>query len=143
LLVATGRREEALTAYQKSLAIREKLAAADPGNSDWQRDLSISHNKIGDVLVGAGRREEALAAYHKALAISEKLAAADPGNTEWQIDLVVSLHRIASAGEAKEVNLARALSILQRLDAVDALSPMQKSWIPDIEEQLKKIKARY
>ena len=41
--------------YRASLAICERLAAADPGNAGWQRDLSVSHNKIGDVLVGAGR----------------------------------------------------------------------------------------
>jgi hypothetical protein len=26
-------------------------AARDPANTEWQRDLSVSHLKIGDVLV--------------------------------------------------------------------------------------------
>ena len=92
--MASGTTEEALAAYRRSLAIREKLAAADPGNTEWQRDLSVSHNKIGDVLLAAGRREEALAAYRRSLAIRETLAAADPGNTEWQRDLSVSHDKI-------------------------------------------------
>ncbi len=32
----------------------EKLAAADPGNAGWQRDLSVSLNKIGDVRQAQG-----------------------------------------------------------------------------------------
>ncbi len=32
----------ALKAYQDSLAIGQKLAAQDPGNAGWQRDLSVS-----------------------------------------------------------------------------------------------------
>ena len=96
-----GRREEALAAYRRSLAIAEKLAAADPGNTEWQRDLSVSHDRIGDVLVAAGRREEALAAYRRSLAIREKLAAADPGNTEWQRDLSVSHDRIGDVLAAR------------------------------------------
>jgi hypothetical protein len=42
VLMAAGRREEALAEYRESVAIREKLAAADPGNARWQRDLSVS-----------------------------------------------------------------------------------------------------
>ena len=42
------------TTYQASLDIRARLAAADPANTDWQRDLSVSHNKLGDVAAAAG-----------------------------------------------------------------------------------------
>ena len=48
-----GRRRR-LAAYRKSLAIAETLARRDPANTEWQRDLSVSHNKIGDVLVAQG-----------------------------------------------------------------------------------------
>jgi len=36
------------------LGIAEALAARDPANTEWQRDLSVSHNKIGDVLLAQG-----------------------------------------------------------------------------------------
>jgi hypothetical protein len=29
-------------------------AVADPANTEWQRDLSVSHNRLGDVAVAAG-----------------------------------------------------------------------------------------
>jgi hypothetical protein len=40
-----------LKAYRDGLAIADRLAKADPGNAGWQRDLSVSYNKVGDVLV--------------------------------------------------------------------------------------------
>ena len=94
MLVAEGEREGALTAYRAGLAIAEILARRDPGNTEWQRDLSVSHNKIGDVLVAAGEREGALNSYRAGLAIAETLARRDPGNTEWQRDLSVSHNNI-------------------------------------------------
>jgi hypothetical protein len=42
-----GDRAGALAAYRKALAIDEALAVKDPGNTQWQRDLSISHDRIG------------------------------------------------------------------------------------------------
>jgi hypothetical protein len=47
-----GDLQAALASYQASLAIRERLAKADPGNASRQHDLSVSHNKIGDVCAG-------------------------------------------------------------------------------------------
>ena len=32
----------------------ERLAKSDPDNAGWQRDLSVSYNKVGDVLESAG-----------------------------------------------------------------------------------------
>jgi hypothetical protein len=58
--VAYGDLEEADAAYRACLAIRERLAAADPSNAGWQRDLSVSQNKVGDVLL---RPEESWRAF--------------------------------------------------------------------------------
>ena len=52
--VAQGDLPGALSAYEAALAIAERLAAADPGNANWQRDLAVSHNKLGDVRVAQG-----------------------------------------------------------------------------------------
>ena len=74
---AQGDLAAALTSYQASLAIRERLAKADPGNAGWQRDLSVSQNKIGDVQQAQGDLAAALTSYQASLAISERLAKAD------------------------------------------------------------------
>ena len=60
---AQGKRDAALKAYQDGLTIHTKLAAQDPRNSDWQRDLSISHNKIGGVLEAQGKRSVMASGY--------------------------------------------------------------------------------
>jgi hypothetical protein len=73
--------------YQASLDIAERLAAADSANSGWQRDLSVSHERLGDVAVDAGDLATARDHYQASLDIRERLAAANPANTGWQRDL--------------------------------------------------------
>jgi tetratricopeptide (TPR) repeat protein len=94
VLVAQGDGPGALAAYQAGLAIAEGLAKRDPANTGWQRDLSVSQERIGDVLVAQGDGPGALAAYQAGLAIREGLAKRDPANTEWQRDLSVSHNKI-------------------------------------------------
>ncbi|MFZ2139980.1 MAG: hypothetical protein WAV78_24145 [Xanthobacteraceae bacterium] len=49
MLVAQGDLTAALQAYRDSLAIAERLAKADRSNTQWQRDLAISHSKSASV----------------------------------------------------------------------------------------------
>ena len=91
-----GNLDAARTAYQASLDIAQRLAAADPANTEWQRDLSVSRNKLGDVARAAGDLATARGHYRASLDIRERLAAADPANTEWQRDLEFVRQRIRS-----------------------------------------------
>jgi hypothetical protein len=63
--------------YRDRHAIADRLAKADPGNAGWQRDLSVSYEKIGDVLVAQGNLPEALKSYRDRHAIADRLAKAD------------------------------------------------------------------
>ena len=40
----------ALAAYREPLQVSRRLAEAHPSNAGWQRDLSVSHNKVDDIL---------------------------------------------------------------------------------------------
>jgi hypothetical protein len=128
-----------LTAYRRSLGIREGLAARDPENTGWQRDLSVSHIKIADVLVAQGDGPGALTAYRRSLGIREGLAARDPENAEWQVDLAVSLSRVGtSATESvgdRRGYLLRGLGILVRLREQGRLHASQ-DWIGWFEKRL-------
>ncbi len=68
--VAEGDRAGALQAYEESLEIARRLAAADPGNAGWARDLIVSNVKL--------RRWPITAPWYEALrgglAIAEDLA---------------------------------------------------------------------
>ena len=94
VLVAQGDLGGALTSYRDSLAISDRLAKSDPGNAGWQRDLSVSYEKVGNVLVAQGDLGGALTSYRDSLAIRDRLAKSDPGNAGWQRDLSVSFNKV-------------------------------------------------
>jgi tetratricopeptide (TPR) repeat protein/pimeloyl-ACP methyl ester carboxylesterase len=103
-----GDLKAALKSYSDSLAIAERLAASDPGNAGWQRELSVSYEKVGNVQVAQGDLKAALKSYSDSLAIFERLAASDPGNAGWQRDLSVSNERLGDVFVAQG-NLQAAL----------------------------------
>jgi tetratricopeptide (TPR) repeat protein len=79
---------------EASLGIRDRLSKTDPGNAGWQRDVSVSHNRIGDVLRAQGNLPAALDVFKTSLSIAERLSKSDPGNAGWQRDLSVSHSKI-------------------------------------------------
>ncbi len=85
--MAAGHLHAARKSFEQSLAIAERLAKADPNNSEWQRDLSVSYNKVGGVLARQNQRQEALQYLQKSLAIRERLVKLDPTNAQWKNDL--------------------------------------------------------
>ena len=91
---AQGDLAAALTSYQASHAIFGHLAQADPGNAGWQRDLSSSHIKIGEVQQAQGDLPAALTSYQASHDICDRLAKADPSNAGSQHDLAASHSKI-------------------------------------------------
>ena len=137
-----GQLDEASDAYQISHMLAQKLAASDPKNSDWQRVLSVSFNKVAGILEVQGEREQALAQYTQSLAIREKLAASDPKNSDWQRDLSVSYEKVAGILEAQgepEQALAlytKSLAIREKLAASD---PKNSDWQSDLSVNYEKV----
>ena len=137
MLVAQGRLEEAKTAFEASLNIAKALAEADPGNAGWRRDLSVSHNKIGDVLVAQGRLEEAKTAFEASLRIAKALAEADPGNAGWRRDLIVSYVKMSETFSADAATwLRRALQIAHDLESTGRLAPRDAWMVADLRKRL-------
>ncbi|MEL7481312.1 MAG: tetratricopeptide repeat protein, partial [Pseudomonadota bacterium] len=91
----------ALASFQARLEIAQRLAVQDGGNTGWQRDLSVSHDRIGDVQRAQGDVTGALASYQAGLEIAERLAAQDGGNAGWQAGLAVSHGRLGQVQLAK------------------------------------------
>ena len=48
----TGNPDEARRLFQQGLTIAERLAAQDPGNVGFQRDLAISRSKLANLARG-------------------------------------------------------------------------------------------
>ncbi|WP_439924312.1 tetratricopeptide repeat protein [Nitrobacter sp. JJSN] len=100
----------------------EQLLRTDPHNAGWQRDLSVSHDRIGDVLVAQGKLPEALKSFRDGLAIRERLASADSGNAERQRDLSLSHEKIGDV-LAVQGKLPEALeSFRNQLTAAERLA---------------------
>ena len=115
--------------------IAQALAARDPGNTQWQRDLSVSHNKIGDVLVAQGDLPAALAAFRTGLDIAQALAARDPSNTQWQRDLSVSHVKLGDVLVAQgdlPAALAAFRTSLDIRQALAARDPANAQWQVDV-----------
>jgi tetratricopeptide (TPR) repeat protein len=130
VLVAQGDGPGAPAAYQAGLAIAAGLAKRDPANTQWQRELSVSHGLIGNVLSAQGDGPGALAAYQAGLEIAEGLAMRDPANTGWQVDIAVlcsklgSLDSLLSIQERQEY-LSRGLNLLTTLKQAGRLHANQ------------------
>jgi tetratricopeptide (TPR) repeat protein len=113
--------DEALKNYQDSLALMQKVVAADPKNTALQRELSVAYGKVGDVLGGQGKREESIKYFQSSIATIEQLAASDRGNAGWQHDLAMSYSHLGDLLKAEGklddalANYHQELSILARL----------------------------
>ena len=112
------------------------MAKADPENAGWQRDLSVSQEKIGDVLVAQGNLPAALESYRAAHAIFDRLAKADPGNAGWQSDLAANCAKLGGL----YIKLNRRDSALEMLRtgraivaALAAHSELQR-WKDDLDD---------
>ena len=102
---AQGDRAGALAAYEESLALMRKVAAANPGDSAVQFAITPSLDRIGNLRLEAGQHTEALKAFDESLAIRRRLAASAAGNAGWQRGVLVSLGKICDvkrdAGDSK------------------------------------------
>nr|MDU9043552.1 tetratricopeptide repeat protein [Candidatus Electrothrix aestuarii] len=127
-LTVLGDSKKALAIFQKSLEIRERLAASDPSSVSAQRDLSVSYNNLGNIQQSLGRSDEALGYYTKSLEISERLAASDPSSVSAQRDLSVSYEKMGdlqqSLGRSDEAlgYYIKSLEIRERLVESDPSS---------------------
>ena len=134
LSLQLGNSNAAIRSYQAGMLIAQKLAVTDPSNSQWQRDLSVSHNKIGDTHRAQGDLAGALKSYQAGMTIRQKLAAADPSHSGWQTDVAISAWKIGtlkgspqSSAERRAV-LEQGLRILDTLAQRELLAPTQAEW---------------
>jgi tetratricopeptide (TPR) repeat protein len=83
-----------------SLADAEKafLGARDAAaRIDADRDLSVAHNRLGDVRGDQGDLAGALTSYRVKFEIIDRLAKSDPSNAAWQRDLSAAYSKIGNA----------------------------------------------
>jgi tetratricopeptide (TPR) repeat protein len=97
--LAAGDLLRAQALFHSCLVITERLARQDPSNALWQRDLSVVHNRLGDVQRAQGNLAASLASFRKGLEFAEQLAGQDSSNADWKRDLCVSYVKLAEVSE--------------------------------------------
>jgi non-specific serine/threonine protein kinase/serine/threonine-protein kinase len=125
VLLALGRRDEALERTRQSVAAFRTLLAADPANASARGDVAVGYSKLGEMLDATGRSTEALVEYRQALATHQSLAAGDPANDDLKAQVASDYNRLATT-EAKvglrEESLAnhqKAVAISESLSAAN------------------------
>jgi serine/threonine-protein kinase len=120
VLWSRGKRQEALVSYRKALAIRQRLADADPAVTEYQSDLARSYQWLGYLVLEMGKLEEALELLQKAVDLYQRLVDANPAIFQFQSELVISQHTLADTSfrlgkpeQALQVS-AKALAIAQK-----------------------------
>ncbi len=115
-----------LASYHTALAIREKLLAADPKNTDLERDANGVRDRIGDVLSQTGDSAGALAQFRNVQAVRQRLASLHPDDLKLRRDLGVSHLKIGDqltrAGDRPGA-LANAKRAAEILAAIAAAKP--------------------
>ncbi len=135
IATSEGHRAAAERHYQEAVEILRSLSESDPSNAEWQRDLSVSYDRVGDIRAARGDRDGALTSYEDGLSIRKGLAARDPSNAEWQRDLFVSYDKIGDIraargdGDGALTSYEDGLSIAKGLAARD---PSNAQWQTDL-----------
>jgi tetratricopeptide (TPR) repeat protein/tRNA A-37 threonylcarbamoyl transferase component Bud32 len=128
-----GNKQDALIAYQESLAVRQKLVDANPTDTNYLAELARSHNNIAALLGATGKPAEAFQAGRAAIEIRQKLVDANPTDTGFQRDLAASCNNLGALlraagkpGEALE-SVRSGLAIQQTLaDANPTVTEFQR-----------------
>jgi len=111
--------EQAVGHYQRSLKLRETLLTRNPDSAQAIRDVSVSLEKLGDLLRTRGQAgdvEQAVAHYQRSLTLRETLLTRNPDSAQAMRDVLVSevgvgMSLVQSAGPA---DVAQALRLLQQ-----------------------------
>lgn len=133
--LAQGDLATAMKSLSDGLIIINRLATSDPGNTQWQRDLSATFVKIGDVQSAQGNLAGALKSYSDSLDIRSRLAKSDTRTAQWQRDLLVVLVKIGDVQSAQgDLDIAKksydnSLDIGKRLSKAD---PRNAQWQSDL-----------
>jgi tetratricopeptide (TPR) repeat protein len=123
--LALGFTDRALRRQQSLLDRYQRLAAAAPDRADYQRDLSVSYERMGDLYGALSQGRQARDAYAQSLVIRERLVSAEPDRTDYQRYLAASYQRIGdlyhAVGQSDQARAAYAqvLYIAQRLAAAE------------------------
>ncbi len=113
-----GDMDGAMSSFKKSLAIREKLLAANPTNREDRRAVAELYSRFGNVAYWKGDLPGTLENHNKVIEIEERLLAENPDDVEGMRSLRASYTRVAYA-QAQTGDFKGGLEILKKAGALN------------------------
>ena len=112
----------AIVAARKSVAIEERLAAAQPGKEEMQAELASSHSMLSSVLESANQFDEAREEERKDVRIHEVLLAAHPLSAQYRHDLMDTYEKLGDA-----LSGSTSAAVARPRDSAEALDAYRKA----------------
>jgi hypothetical protein len=132
LMRALGQGEEARRLYALDLEIAERLAAAEPDRADYQRDLSVSQERVAILQQDP---KEAATLLSRAASIRQGLLEREPERVDLAEELAVTVARLYGVTHEAEL-LTRILEVLSHFEVVGTTTSKGSSllaWARDPE----------
>jgi non-specific serine/threonine protein kinase/serine/threonine-protein kinase len=116
----TGKTAQAISQYQKAVALCEDLVASQPRNHAFQESLARNLSEMGIALMlSEGHRDQALLAFRRAQKLLEPLVTLDAGSLNLRHQLSLILQNIAQM-ERDQGHLQSAMANIVRSMAIAA-----------------------
>ncbi len=131
-LVALGFTSEAVERYRHLVDAFTQRADAEPGRADYQRDLSVSYQRLGMCFVQLERFEEAAAALEQYLQLALDAYQRLPGQVDVVVDLAFALHLTSELYEDGDERSRHAWELLEVLEAIQRLPSHGKALLDSL-----------
>lgn len=134
--------EAARANYDEALNVSIEVFRREPDEVKWQRELSWTFNKVGDIRMLLKKFSDALDVYEKGLCTRRYMSSRDDRNTLWKRDVAFSLEKVSEARRAEkdfagaEGPLFEALAIRRALAESD---PGNTRWARELAGTLHQV----
>ena len=114
LQLAAGNAEEAMHMHARALEVRERVAAGEPDRDDYQRDIAISCDRVGNLQEQHRDYDVAEARYRQSLEIWQRLG--DQSAMAKSHRSIGKLAKLRGDLDAADARFRQSLEISERLD---------------------------
>jgi tetratricopeptide (TPR) repeat protein len=135
-------REAARKAFDEELVLDRKLALRDPENTQWQRDLLWSLNRVGDLQREINEFAEALKTFDEAVQVATKLVARNSADADQMRSLASVWDKVGGVKDKLNDRAGTQKAYEELLDLrrqVAARDPENSTWQKDISTALDKL----
>jgi tetratricopeptide (TPR) repeat protein len=135
--------DDALAILKEDTDFLQQLAAGEPHDPEWDRELTVAWEGVGYVYDLEQKLEDAVAAYRKAAGILDRLTSADPNNPELEESKAGTELTIAKLllnkgdSEAAHAAFKASSDALFELSRSGRLDEQGRKWLEEADARLR------